>query len=117
MFTPVVACVAVCRSGMTARRYGPAGEAAACIQTVGIVRRARLGAGFRPVRAFLVFSGQSIFHVSRERQYLWHSLPGKWLIVSSVIDVSIITLLATQGRMMHPIPIGVVSTLFCAAIV
>ncbi len=30
----------------------------------------------------LVFSGQAVFYVSRERRHLWSSRPGKWLVVS-----------------------------------
>ena len=50
----------------------------------------------------LVFSGQAIFYVSRERRHLWSSRPGSWLIVSSVLDISLFSTLATQGILMTP---------------
>lgn len=65
----------------------------------------------------LVFSGQAVFYVARERQHLWSSLPGRWLVISSIADITIITLLATNGFLMVAIPIGVVSSVFAAAIV
>ena len=48
----------------------------------------------------LVFSGQAVFYVAREREHLWSSRPGRWLIVSSVVDLTIISLLAGNGVMM-----------------
>ncbi len=34
----------------------------------------------------LVFSGQAVLYVVRERRHLWSSWPGKWLMASSTID-------------------------------
>ncbi len=65
----------------------------------------------------LVFNGQAIFYVSRERRRLWSSWPGKWLIVSSVLDISLFTALSTQGILMAPLPAAVVACVFGAAIV
>ncbi|WP_256734809.1 HAD-IC family P-type ATPase [Variovorax sp. dw_954] len=65
----------------------------------------------------LVFSGQAIFYVTRERQHLWSSRPGGWLIASSVLDVTIFSALATQGILMMPLPAAVVACVFGAAVV
>jgi H+-transporting ATPase len=65
----------------------------------------------------LVFSGQAVFYVVREREHLWSSLPGRWLIVSSVIDLSIVSLLALNGILMAPLPIVILAGVFAAAIV
>jgi H+-transporting ATPase len=65
----------------------------------------------------LVFSGQAIFYVARERRHLWSSRPGKWLLLSSVIDVSLISALAINGVLMKPLPILVIACLFVAAMV
>jgi H+-transporting ATPase len=65
----------------------------------------------------LVFSGQAVFYVAREREHLWSSLPGRWLIVSSVIDLSIVSLLALNGILMKPLPIVILAGVFAAAIV
>ncbi len=64
----------------------------------------------------LVFSGQAVFYVSRERRHLWSSPPGRWLVASSVIDVSIISFLAYNGILMKPLPIAILAGLFAAAI-
>ena len=65
----------------------------------------------------LVFSGQAVFYVARERQHLWSSLPGRWLIASSLVDLSLISLLAINGILMGPLPIAIVVGLLVAAIV
>jgi H+-transporting ATPase len=65
----------------------------------------------------LVFSGQAVFYVARERQHLWSSRPGKWLVVSSAVDLTLISLLAINGFLMRPLAIAVVAGLFAAAII
>jgi len=65
----------------------------------------------------LVFSGQAVFYVSRERQHLWSSVPGKWLMASSVVDIGIVTCLATQGWLMKEIPLSTIGAVFCGVIV
>src|ERR1700688_4914510 len=65
----------------------------------------------------LVFSGQAVFYVARERQHLWRSMPGKWLIVSSAVDLTLFSLLAINGILMKPLSIAVVAALFAAAII
>jgi H+-transporting ATPase len=73
------------------------------------------------VRSFtvvtLVFSGQALFYVARERGHFWRSRPGGWLLVSTVIDLSVVTVLALTGTIMAPLPVAVVGALFGAAIV
>jgi H+-transporting ATPase len=63
----------------------------------------------------LVFSGQAIFYVARERRHLWSSRPGKWLIISSVADLAIISLLASNGVLMTSLPIAVIGGVFAMA--
>jgi H+-transporting ATPase len=64
----------------------------------------------------LVFSGQAVFYVARERRHLWSSRPGRWLVVSSVVDLSLISLLAINGILMRPLPIAIVAGLFAASV-
>jgi len=64
----------------------------------------------------LVFSGQAVFYVSRERRHLWSSRPGRWLIVSSLVDLTIIILLASNGVLMTALPIIIVSGAIAMAI-
>ena len=65
----------------------------------------------------LVFSGQAIFYVSRERRHLWSSRPGSWLIASSILDISLFSTLAIFGVLMAPLPAMVVGSLAGAAVV
>jgi H+-transporting ATPase len=65
----------------------------------------------------LVYSGQAVFYVARERLHLWSSRPGKWLIVSSAIDLSIISFLAISGILMKPLPPIILAGLLAAAAV
>ncbi len=64
----------------------------------------------------LVFSGQALFYVSRERRHLWSSAPGRWLVISSVADLTIISVLAISGVLMTSIPIAIIAGVFLAAI-
>ena len=65
----------------------------------------------------LVYSGQAVFYVSRERRHLWSSRPGSWLIASSLLDITLFSTLAIQGILMAPLPATIVACVFAAAIV
>lgn len=45
----------------------------------------------------LVFSGQATVYLVWERRHLWDSRPGRLLVLSSVADAMIVSLLATFG--------------------
>jgi len=64
----------------------------------------------------LVFSGQAVFYMAREREHIWSSLPGPWLVASSVMDVAIIGILASKGWLMTAVSVEVVSGLLVAAV-
>lgn len=63
----------------------------------------------------LMFGGEATLYAVRERQHLWSSCPGKWVIVASVVDVLIISVLAVGGVQMHPLPLAVVASIIAAA--
>ena len=65
----------------------------------------------------LVFSGQAILYVVRERRHLWSSRPSTWLMVGSAIDLLIISTLATRGILMRPLPVVVVVVLLAVTLV
>ena len=52
----------------------------------------------------LVFSGQAVFYVVRERRRLWSSRPSLWMMLSSAADISIIATLAIRGLLMTSLP-------------
>jgi H+-transporting ATPase len=64
----------------------------------------------------LVYSGQAVFYVSRERRHLWSSRPGSWLIASSLLDVALFGTLATRGILMAPLPFAAVAAVLGAAV-
>jgi H+-transporting ATPase len=64
----------------------------------------------------LVFSGQAVFYVARERQHIWSSPPGRWLVVSSVADLAIISALAINGVLMTAVSFEIVAALLGAAV-
>jgi H+-transporting ATPase len=51
----------------------------------------------------LVFSGQATVYLVRERHHFWESIPGHWLVLNSVADVVVVSLLSTCGILMAPI--------------
>jgi H+-transporting ATPase len=63
----------------------------------------------------LVFSGQAVFYMARERRHLWSSRPGPWLLASSGIDLGIVSILAINGVLMAPLSVAIVASLFAAA--
>jgi len=65
----------------------------------------------------LVFSGQAVFYVARERRHFWSSIPGRWLLLSSAFDLAIIGLLAANGVLMTALPVNIMLSLGMAAIV
>ena len=64
----------------------------------------------------LIFSGQAILYVVRERRHFWSSRPSFWLMVSSAGDLLIISTLATRGIFMTPLPLLVVVTTLATTI-
>jgi H+-transporting ATPase len=61
--------------------------------------------GLRTLAAItLVFSTQAAFYVVRDRKHLWSSRPSAWILLSSVLDISIIAMLAGRGYLMHALP-------------
>jgi H+-transporting ATPase len=65
----------------------------------------------------LVFSGQAVFYVVRDRERIWSSRPSLWVALSSVADVLIIATLAGFGLLMAPLRLAVIGSVLGAAIV
>ena len=64
----------------------------------------------------LVFSSQAVLYVVRERGRPWSSRPSNWLMLCSVVDLSIIGLLAAFGLVMASLPIPIVLGVLAAAV-
>lgn len=65
----------------------------------------------------LVFNGQAIYYVVRERRRIWSSRPSTIVILCSLVDILIVPALAFSGTLMAPLPLSVILTLFATAIV
>ncbi len=65
----------------------------------------------------IVFGNQATTYTNRGRPRLWSSRPSGWLIVSSVADVLIASVLAITGILMKPLPIRLVLGSLAAAAV
>jgi H+-transporting ATPase len=55
--------------------------------------------------AMLVFTGQGTIYLVRERNHFWSSCPSRSLIISSLIDITVVTLIVTLGFLVTPIPL------------
>lgn len=81
----------------------------------------RLGLGVEALQTLtlvtLVFSGQAIFYVVRERRRIWSSRPSSVVILSSIADLAIIPTLAIRGILMAPLAPSIVAGVFASAIV
>jgi H+-transporting ATPase len=55
------------------------------------------------VFVMLVFTGQANIYLVRERDHFWKSLPGRPLLISTLIDLLLVFLFASQGILMTPI--------------
>ena len=79
----------------------------------------RLGFGIETLRtlAFLVivFGNQATMYTNRTRQRLWSTRPSSLLILSSVVDLSIASTMATRGIAMAPLPLFVMGGTFLGA--
>ena len=67
-----------------------------------------LGFGIGELRTLafvtLVFASQATIYVVRDRRHMWHSRPGGWLLLSSLLDLGIAATLAITGTLMEPLP-------------
>ncbi|HXZ60706.1 MAG TPA: HAD-IC family P-type ATPase [Steroidobacteraceae bacterium] len=71
--------------------------------------------GLRSLAALtLVLSGQALFYVVRDRRHLWSSPPSRWIVLSSMLDVTIIAILAGRGVLIHAVPWSVIGALLLA---
>ncbi|PSC02464.1 divalent cation transporter [Alsobacter soli] len=64
----------------------------------------------------LVFNGQAVFYVARERRSMWASRPSAIVLASSLVDVSLIPLMAWHGILMAPLPSAWIVSLFGSAV-
>ena len=56
----------------------------------------------------LVFAGQAVVYVLRERGRMWRSRPVMLMMLLSLVDITIVSTLAIGGILMRPLPITVI---------
>ncbi len=56
------------------------------------------------VFVMLVFSGQGVVYLVRERRHFWHSRPSRLLLLSTGIDIAIVSTMAVRGVLMAALP-------------
>jgi H+-transporting ATPase len=81
----------------------------------------RLGLGIDTLRTLafvvIVFGNQATTYANRARQRLWSTTPSIWLVLSSVLDLSIASIMASCGIAMMPLPLLVVSGTLAGAVI
>lgn len=56
----------------------------------------------------LVFTGQANVYLVRERRHFWNSIPSRWMLLGTLVDLVLAALLATQGILMGAIPFSLI---------
>jgi H+-transporting ATPase len=60
----------------------------------------------------LVFTGQGNVYLVRTGRHLWQSRPSRWLLLASVLDIIVVSVLAIEGVLMAPVsPVLVIGLL------
>jgi H+-transporting ATPase len=57
----------------------------------------------------LVFTGQANVYLVRERRHFWKSMPSRWMVIGTLADIVIVSIMATQGILMAAIPLSLVA--------
>jgi H+-transporting ATPase len=65
----------------------------------------------------IVFGSQATIYALRARRHMWGLPPTIWLVLCSIGDILIITVLASRGIAMAPLPLSTLACEFAAAIV
>ena len=96
------------------------GELLFCTAVLAI-GKFRLGLGIETLRTLafvvIVFGNQATMYANRTRQRLWSTRPSSWLLLSSITDLLIASVLANRGIAMSPLPLFVMGALLAGAVV
>ena len=64
----------------------------------------------------LVFTGQGTVYLVRERSHFWSSRPSGWLLLSSALDILLVSFVAEHGVLMTAVPLKLIVTVFGASV-
>ncbi len=62
----------------------------------------------------LTFTGQGTVYLVRERHHFWHSMPSRWMLGSTLVDVAAVSVMAAVGILMAAVPWTLVALTFGA---
>ena len=65
----------------------------------------------------LVFTGQGNVFLVRTSRPIWQSRPSRWLLLASVIDIIVVSVLATQGILMAALSPALIAGLLAAVLI
>jgi len=66
----------------------------------------------------IIGPGQAVIYLTRGHGFFWMKpYPGRWLIVATFLDVSVVALMAIRGWLMAPIPPSLIGAMLLLAIV
>lgn len=68
------------------------------------------------VFVMLVATGQATIYLVRERRHLWASRPSTWMLAATAADLVVVTVFATRGILMAPVPLVDVGVLLAAVL-
>lgn len=63
----------------------------------------------------LVFGAQAVLYVVRERRRIWSSKPSIWVLAASATDIAVVSILASSGILMEPLPWRVLAAVLMTA--
>ena len=65
----------------------------------------------------LVFTGQGMVYLVRERRHFWNSAPSGWMILSSIVDVAVVSTMSARGVWMAALPgVGIALVILASAL-
>jgi H+-transporting ATPase len=65
----------------------------------------------------LVFTGQGTVYLVRERHHFWKSAPSRWLLMSSLADITAVSIMAARGILMAPLEWTVIGLVLGSCVV
>ncbi len=94
-------------------------ELVLCVAVL-VVGKVELGFGIDMLRTLafvvLVFGNQATTYINRARQRLWSTVPSRWLVLSSAVDLLIASTMAHWGLAMAPLPSVVIGATLLGAV-
>lgn len=81
----------------------------------------RLGLGMGTLKTFafvvIAFGNRATTYTNRTRESLWSIRPSIWLVLSSIVDLSIASIMAIRGIAIMPLPLLIICGTLAGAVV